>query len=109
WSSYRCGALCGTRSLEDPSLLELRNCRQPCAKIPAMTEAPGGSAGFGHGSDPEEHEALLRRIRAFLRHGAAAEAGVEEWVECAAQLRFLREELPAEERSALPDRWDPVL
>ena len=58
-----------------------------------MTEAPGGSAGFGHGSDPEEHEALLRRIREFLRHGAAAEAGVEEWGEFAAQLRFLREEL----------------
>src|SRR6266702_2501659 len=40
-----------------------------------MTEAPGGSAGFGHGSDPEEHEALLRRIREFLRHGAAAAEG----------------------------------
>src|SRR5205807_1510182 len=66
-----------------------------------MTEAPGGSAGFGHGSDPEEHEALLRRIREFLRHGAAAEAGVEEWGEFAAQLRFLREELPPEERQAL--------
>src|SRR5919199_1758982 len=36
-----------------------------------MTEAPGGSAGFGHGSDPDEHEALLRRIREFLRQGAA--------------------------------------
>src|SRR5205807_1420129 len=81
----------------------------PCAKIPAMTEAPGGSAGFGHGSDPEEHEALLRRIREFLRHGAAAEAGVEEWGEFAAQLRFLREELPPEERSALLERWDRVL
>src|SRR5436309_1063772 len=74
-----------------------------------MTEAPGGSAGFGHGSDPEEHEALLRRIREFLRHGAAAEAGVEEWGEFAAQLRFLREELPPEERSALLERWDRVL
>src|SRR5947209_7398640 len=74
-----------------------------------MTEAPGGSAGFGHGSDPEEHEALLRRIREFLRHGAAAEAGVEEWGEFAAQLRFLREELPLEERSALLERWDRVL
>ena len=66
-----------------------------------MTEAPGGSAGFGHGSDPGEHEALLRRIREFLRHGAAAEAGVEEWGEFAAQLRFLREELPPEERALL--------
>src|SRR4030081_3718267 len=74
-----------------------------------MTEAPGGSVGFGHGSDPEEHEALLRRIREFLRHGAAAEAGVEEWGEFAAQLRFLREELPPEERSALLERWDRVL
>jgi hypothetical protein len=74
-----------------------------------MTEAPGGSAGFGHGSDPDEHEALLRRIREFLRHGAAAEAGVEEWGEFAAQLRFLREELPPEERSALLERWDRVL
>src|SRR5256884_4115497 len=74
-----------------------------------MTEAPGGSAGFGHGSDPEEHEALLRRIREFLRHGAAAEAGVEEWGEFAAQLRFLRAELPPEERSALLERWDRVL
>src|ERR671939_1519572 len=74
-----------------------------------MTEAPGGSAGFGHGSDPDEHEALLRRIREFLRHSAAAEAGVEEWGEFAAQLRFLREELPPEERSALLERWDRVL
>ncbi len=74
-----------------------------------MNEAPGGSAGFGHGSDPEEHEALLRRIREFLRHGAAAEAGVEEWGEFASQLRFLREELPPEERAALLDRWDRVL
>src|ERR1051326_533056 len=74
-----------------------------------MTETPGGSAGSGHGSDPEEHEALLRRIREFLRHGAAAEAGVEEWGEFAAQLRFLREELPPEERSALLERWDRVL
>jgi hypothetical protein len=74
-----------------------------------MSEAPGGSAGFGHGSDPEEHEALLRRIREFLRHGAAAEAGVEEWGEFAAQLRFLREELPNEERQALLERWDRVL
>lgn len=74
-----------------------------------MSEAPGGSAGFGHGSDPEEHEALLRRIREFLRHGAAAEAGVEEWGEFAAQLRFLREELPPEERAALLERWDRVL
>src|ERR687884_1125373 len=74
-----------------------------------MTEAPGGSAGFGHGSDPDEHEALLRRIREFLRHGAAAEAGVEEWGEFAAQLRFLREELPPEERQALLERWDRVL
>ena len=74
-----------------------------------MTEAPGGSAGFGHGSDPDEHEALLRRIREFLRHGAAAEAGVEEWGEFAAQLRFLREELPPEERTALLERWDRVL
>ena len=47
---------------------------------------PAGSAGSGHGSDPDE-EALLRRIREFLRHGAAAEAGVEEWGEFAAQLR----------------------
>src|SRR5437870_12303056 len=74
-----------------------------------MTDAPGGSAGFGHGSDPEEHEALLRRIREFLRHGAAAEAGVEEWGEFAAQLRFLREELPLEERQALLERWDRAL
>lgn len=74
-----------------------------------MTEAPGGSAGSGHGSDPEEHEALLRRIREFLRHGGTVEAGVEEWGEFAAQLRFLREELPAEERQALLDRWDRVL
>ncbi len=74
-----------------------------------MSEAPGGSAGFGHGSDPDEHEALLRRIREFLRHGAAAEAGVEEWGEFAAQLRFLREELPPEERQALLERWDRVL
>src|ERR1700676_2036014 len=73
-----------------------------------MTEAPGGSAGFGHGSDPEEHEALLRRIREFLRHGAAAEAGVEEWGEFAAQLRFLREELPPEERSALRAQEHPI-
>src|SRR5436305_2025741 len=68
-----------------------------------MTEAPGGSAGFGHGSDPEEHEALLRRIREFLRHGAAAEAGVEEWGEFAAQLRFLREQLAADVRGLLAE------
>jgi hypothetical protein len=74
-----------------------------------MSEAPGGSAGFGHGSDPEEHDALLRRIREFLRHGSAAEAGVEEWGEFAAQLRFLREELPVEERTALLERWERVL
>lgn len=74
-----------------------------------MSEAPGGSAGYGHGSDPEEHEALLRRIREFLRHGGAAEAGVEEWGEFAAQLRFLRDELPPEERQALLERWDRVL
>ena len=74
-----------------------------------MSEAPGGSAGSGHGSDPEEHEALLRRIREFLRHGGAVEAGVEEWGEFAAQLRFLREELPPEERQALLERWDRVL
>lgn len=74
-----------------------------------MSEAPGGSAGSGHGFDPEEHEALLRRIREFLRHGGAAEAGVEEWGEFAAQLRFLREELPSEERQALLERWDRVL
>lgn len=74
-----------------------------------MSEAPGGSAGSGHGSDPDEHEALLRRIREFLRHGGAAEAGVEEWGEFAAQLRFLREELPSEERQALLERWDRVL
>src|ERR1700686_3642159 len=74
-----------------------------------MTDAPGGSAGFGPGSDPEEPEALLRRIREFLRHGTAAEAGVEEWGEFAAQLRFLREELPLEERQALLERWDRTL
>ena len=73
-----------------------------------MSEAPGGSPGFGHPSD-DEHEALLRRIREFLRHGSAAEAGVEEWGEFAAQLRFLREELPPEERQALLERWDRVL
>lgn len=74
-----------------------------------MSETPGSSAGFGHGSDPDEHEALLRRIREFLRHGSAAEAGVEEWGEFAAQLRFLRDELPTEERQALLERWDRVL
>jgi len=74
----------------------------------AMSGAPGGSAGSGHGSDPDE-EALQRRIREFLRHGAAAEAGVEEWGEFAAQLRFLREELPLEERQALLERWDRTL
>ena len=73
-----------------------------------MSGAPGGSAGSGHGSDPDE-EALLRRIREFLRHGTVAEAGVEEWGEFAAQLRFLREELPLEERQALPERWDRAL
>jgi hypothetical protein len=35
-----------------------------------MSGAPGGSAGSGHGSDPDE-DALLRRIREFLRHGTA--------------------------------------
>src|SRR3979409_554494 len=74
-----------------------------------MTEAPGGRAGFGHGSGPEETEALPRGSRDFLRPGAAAEAGVEEWGEFAAQLRFLREELPPEERAALLERWDRVL
>ncbi len=74
-----------------------------------MSEPPGGSPGSGHGPDPEEHDALLRRIREFLRHGAAAEAGVEEWGEFAAQLRFLRDELPPEERQALLERWDRVL
>jgi hypothetical protein len=73
-----------------------------------MSGATGGSAGSGHGSDPDE-EALQRRIREFLRHGTAAEAGVEEWGEFAAQLRFLREELPLEERQALLERWDRVL
>ncbi len=73
-----------------------------------MSGAPGGSAGSGHGSDPDE-EALQRRIREFLRHGTAAEAGVEEWGEFAAQLRFLGEELPLEERQALLERWDRVL
>src|SRR5712691_735116 len=73
-----------------------------------MSGAPGGSAGSGHGSDPDE-EALQRRIREFLRHGTAAEAGVEEWGEFAAQLRFLREELPLEERQALLKRWDRML
>src|SRR5713226_285050 len=73
-----------------------------------MSGAPGGNAGAGHGSDPDE-EALQRRIREFLRHGSAAEAGVEEWGEFAAQLRFLREELPLEERQALLERWDRML
>ena len=73
-----------------------------------MSGASGGSAGSGHGSDPDE-EALLRRIREFLRHGTVAEAGVEEWGEFAAQLRFLREELPLEERQALLERWDRML
>jgi hypothetical protein len=73
-----------------------------------MSETPGGSAGFGHGSDPDE-DALLRRIREFLRHGTAAEASVEEWGEFAAQLRVLREELPLDERQALLERWDRVL
>jgi hypothetical protein len=73
-----------------------------------MSGAPGGSTGSGHGSDPDE-EALQRRIREFLRHGTAAEAGVEEWGEFATQLRFLREELPLEERQALLERWDRVL
>src|SRR6266571_2688335 len=36
----------------------------------ADMRAPGGSVGSGHGSDPDE-EALQRRIREFLRHGAA--------------------------------------
>jgi hypothetical protein len=40
-----------------------------------MGKAPGGSAGSGHGSDPDE-DALLRRIRDFLRHGSVAEAGL---------------------------------
>lgn len=74
-----------------------------------MTEIPGGPLGPGHGWDQEERDALLRRIREFLRHGAAAEAGVEEWGEFAAQFRFLREELPPEERQALMDRWERVL
>ena len=69
-----------------------------------MSGAPGGSAGSGHGSDPDE-EALLRRIREFLRHGAVAEAGIEEWGEFAAQLRFLREELPLEERQGLLEEF----
>jgi hypothetical protein len=73
-----------------------------------MSGPPGGSAGSGHGSDPDE-EALQRRIREFLRHGTASEAGVEEWGEFAAQLRFLREELPLEERQALLERWDRML
>jgi len=73
-----------------------------------MSGAPGGSAGSGHGSDPDE-EALQRRIREFLRHGTAAEACGEEWGEFAAQLRFLREELPLEERQALLERWDRML
>ena len=73
-----------------------------------VSGAPGGSAGSGHGSDPEE-DALLRRIREFLRHGAGAEAGIEEWGEFAAQLRFMREELPLEERLALLERWERVL
>src|ERR1700737_2302696 len=78
------------------------------ATMRGMSGPPGGSAGAGHGSDPDE-EALQRRIREFLRHGTAAEAGVEEWGEFAAQLRFLREELPLEERQALLERWDRVL
>ena len=73
-----------------------------------MSGAPGSSTGSGHGSDPDE-EALLRRIREFLRHGDVAEAGIEEWGEFAAQLRFLREELSLEERQALLERWDRVL
>src|SRR5207244_2336827 len=112
WCSCHCGASCATRGCSKPScascdsVLSTLDLALRCLD---MTDAPGGSAGFGHGSDPEEHEALLRRIREFLRHGAAAEAGVEEWGEFAAQLRFLREELPPEERSALLERWDRVL
>src|SRR5205807_6015649 len=106
WCTCRCGGSCATRGR---SRAEVHSYAQPCAKIPAMTEAPGGSAGFGHGSDPDEHEALLRRIREFLRHGAAAEAGVEEWGAFAAQLRFLREGLPPDERAALLERWARAL
>ncbi len=73
-----------------------------------MSDPPGG-AGAGHGPDPEDADALLRRIREFLRHGDPAEAGVEEWGEFAAQLRFLRQELPREERGALLAHWERVL
>lgn len=70
---------------------------------------PPGSAGAGHGPDPEDADPLLRRIREFLRHGDPAEAGVEEWGEFAAQLRFLREELPRDEQRALLAHWERVL
>lgn len=58
----------------------------------------------------EEHEALLRRIREFLRHGRAhQEDEIEEWGEFAAQLHYLQEELPDEERRIVLDRWEAAL
>src|SRR5438045_9375317 len=70
----------------------------------------GADEGGRTGGDDEEKEALLRRIHEFLRHGRPPEEDeVEEWGEFVSALRFLREEMPAEERQTLITRWESAL
>lgn len=76
-----------------------------------MTRKSGDEGGRGTGaSDDDDKEALLRRIHEFLRHGHAPEEDeVEEWGEFVSALRYLREEMPADERQALINRWESAL
>ncbi len=68
---------------------------------------PGRPSG---GGDDDEKEALLRRIHEFLKHGRPPEEDeVEEWGEFVSALRYLREEMPADERQTLINRWESAL
>jgi hypothetical protein len=70
----------------------------------------GADEGSRSGGDDEEKEALLRRIHEFLRHGRPPEEDeVEEWGEFVSALRYLREEMPNDERQTLIHRWESAL
>jgi hypothetical protein len=71
---------------------------------------PEESGRGERGGDDDEREALLRRIHEFLRHSHPTdEDEVEEWGEFVSALRYLREEMPADERQALISRWETAL
>src|SRR5438477_7093054 len=86
--------------------LRRHGCRQ---RGPGMTRK-GADDGGRAGGDDEEKEALLRRIHEFLRHGRPPEEDeVEEWGEFVSALRYLREEMAADERQTLIHRWESAL